>query len=139
MKETQASPAQRLRDCKLRPSPQRLAVFTYLCQHKTHPTAEMIYNDLVVTFPTLSLTTVYQTLDALCDNGLAVKLTIDDGLMRFDAETTSHGHFKCSGCGKIFDFAYPEKTIFPKPRDGFTVEQVHLYEHGRCPKCKKKK
>ena len=93
--------AQRLRNRKLRPSPQRIAVFKYLCDHKTHPTVDMVYKDLSPTNPTLSRTTVYQTLDALCTSGLALKLTIEENLMRFDADTSDHGHFLCTGCGNI--------------------------------------
>ena len=137
MKEPTIPIAQQLRNCKLRPSPQRIAIFKCLYKHKgRHPTVETIYEDLVEEYPTLSLTTVYQTLEALCANGFAIKLTIEDGLMRFDSKTSCHGHFKCHGCGKVFDFFYPESTLFPKPNDGFIVERVHLYEHGRCPKCK---
>lgn len=135
---TPLSSTQRLRNCGLRPSPQRLAVFNYLCAHKTHPTVDMVYHDLSSAYPTLSRTTVYQTLEALCASGLATKLTIEENVMRFDADTSSHGHFLCTGCGTVFDFFYAEGTSFPKPDAGFVVEQTHLYQKGRCPKCSKK-
>ena len=138
-KTTTLSSAQHLRNSGLRPSQQRLAVFNYLCDHKTHPTVDMVYHELLPIYPTLSRTTVYQTLEALCENGLALKLTIEENVMRFDADTSGHGHFLCTGCGNVFDFFYSEKTSFPKPNAGFVVEQTHLYQKGRCPKCSVKK
>jgi len=132
------SPIQCLRNHGLRPSPQRLAVFKYLSDHRTHPTVDTVYNDLLPLYPTLSRTTVYQTLDALCTSGLAKKLTIEEHLMRFDADTSNHGHFLCVKCNTVFDFFYPDKTSFPKPDGGFAIQQVRLYMYGVCPTCQKK-
>lgn len=127
-----------LRDHGLRPSPQRVAVADYLRSHKTHPTAEAVYAALAPSYPTLSRTTVYQTLQSLCDIGAAQKITIEDGEMRFDADTSNHGHFKCTACGKVFDFFYPAETPFPRPGGGFQVNQIQLYARGLCPDCAKK-
>ena len=135
MNKTTSLTAQRLQEHGLRPSPQRIAVYSYLCNHKTHPTAETVYKALAPEYPTLSLTTVYQSLEALHERGLASKITIEDGKMRFDSETYNHGHFKCIKCGEIFDFLYPESTTFPNPLSGFRVKETHLYYKGLCTKC----
>lgn len=42
----------------IRPSVQRMAIMGYLMSHSTHPTVDMIYNDLYPDMPTLSKTTV---------------------------------------------------------------------------------
>ena len=120
----------------LRPSPQRMAVFRYLSDHKTHPTAETIYGALSPNYPTLSRTTVYQTLEKLYESGLAQKIVIEDGEMRFDADISHHGHFKCNTCGEVFDFFYAQDFPFPKMGPGFEVHEQHLYYKGRCPECK---
>lgn len=121
---------------KVRPSPQRLAVYRYLHGVKTHPNADTIFQALIDDFPTLSRTTVYQTLDALCACGLIVKF-FDDLEMRFDAEIEPHGHFKCSHCGKIINFFWPEGTSLPAPPDDFKTEEILLYYRGICPVCRK--
>jgi Fur family transcriptional regulator, peroxide stress response regulator len=120
----------------MRPSPQRMAVLGYLSSHKTHPTAETIYTALAPNYPTLSRTTVYQTLEKLYERGLAQKIVIEDGEMRFDADMSNHGHFKCTGCGEVFDFFYAQNFPFPKMGGGFHVHEQHLYYKGRCPECK---
>lgn len=52
----------------IRPSVQRVAIMQYLLDHRTHPTADDIYTELVKTMPTLSRTTVYNTLQLLVTN-----------------------------------------------------------------------
>ena len=116
----------------------RVAVYTYLCEPKSknnHPSAETVYNALIAEYPTLSRTTVYQTLETLCSCGLVTKLVIDEGEMRFDAEMSRHGHFKCTACGNIYNFFYPEATDFPPPPEGFAVKKVYLFYKGICNKC----
>jgi Fur family peroxide stress response transcriptional regulator len=119
----------------LRPSPQRVAVMKYLCRHKTHPSAETIYTALAPSYPTLSRTTVYQTLEKLYERGLAQKINIEDGEMRFDADMSNHGHFKCVACGEVFDFFYAQDYGFPKMEGAFEVQEKHLYYKGNCPAC----
>jgi len=118
----------------LRPSPQRLAVYRYLCSVKTHPSVDMIYNDLTKEYPTLSRTTVYQTLEALYNCGLIQRFS-DEGEMRFDADTAVHGQFKCTGCGKITDVFWPQGTVLPRPKDDHLIHETLLYYRGLCPSC----
>ena len=47
--------------CGLRLSSQRIAVASYILSHRTHPTADEIFNALKPDHPTLSRTTVYNT------------------------------------------------------------------------------
>ena len=123
----------------LRPSPQRVAIFSHLYNNKgKHLTAEEIFDTLTPDYPTLSRTTVYQTLDALCERGLVMRLAVDDGLMRFDAEISHHGHFKCERCKKIFDFFYAKHLTLhppPLPPEGFLVKGTQFHYIGLCPKC----
>lgn len=49
---------------------QRLKVLEYLIQNRCHPTVEQIYFDLCKEIPTLSKTTIYNTLRVLEEAGL---------------------------------------------------------------------
>ena len=121
----------------LRPSPQRVAVFGCLMSNKGHLTVEMIYKKLIPDYPTLSRTTVYQTLEALHDCGLVLKI-VADGEMCFEAKTSDHGHFICTQCKGISNIDYPAETAFPQPSDDYHVKETHLYYRGLCPKCRTK-
>jgi len=130
--------AQILQARGLRPSPQRVAIFAYLHHNKSlHPTVDMVYKTLAPNYPTLSKTTVYQTLETLYECGLVHKIS-EEGEMRFDAEILKHGHFKCTKCNTISDVFYSAKASLPQPDPGFLVKETHLYHQGHCPTCRKK-
>ena len=46
----------------IKPSQQRIALLEYLVKHPVHPTADELYSRLSPMMPTLSKTTVYNTL-----------------------------------------------------------------------------
>ena len=87
----------------IRPSVQRIAILKYLLEHRIHPTVDDIYLALNPTMPTLSKTTVYNVLRNLVENGAVLALTIDEKNVRYDADTSSHAHFRCQSCGELYD------------------------------------
>ena len=124
----------------IRPSLQRMAVMDYLIRHKTHPTAEEIYSALAPGIPTLSRTTVYNTLSMLADRGAILSLDIDGGRMHYDGDTTPHAHFICTCCGAIHDIMLDEMSISEyslTPPPGATITNVQIYCKGICSKCNK--
>ena len=126
-----------LADHDVKPSLQRIAVLEYLMEHRTHPTVEEIYQALQPQIPTLSKTTVYNTLRLFTEKGAALQLTIDEKKVCFDADTSAHAHFLCRSCGKVYDVKLhqPDLQAVADIPEGFTVEQTDLYFHGICPCC----
>ena len=55
-------PYERLLDHNIKPSVQRIAIMQYLMEYPVHPSADDIYTALSPSMPTLSKTTVYNTL-----------------------------------------------------------------------------
>lgn len=129
-----------LEDVGITPTYQRLSVLKYLKDCKAHPTAEQIYEYLVKRIPTISLTTIYNTLNLFVEKGLVVPLTITGTGIRYDYNTTPHHHFVCKRCGKIIDldieceFIRGERTIVA----GNKIEEVHGYFKGICKDCLEK-
>lgn len=122
----------------VKPSFQRLAVMDYLFKHKTHPTADEIYNALLPKLPTLSKTTVYNTLRLLADSGAALALDIDSNGVRYDGDTSPHAHFKCLECGAVHDLRLDLNDLVDiKNLDGFEITHAQLYFKGYCPDCGK--
>ncbi len=134
---------EQLNKCGIRPSVQRLAIMQYLLDHKTHPTVDEIFSALSPQMPTLSKTTVYNTLKLLAESKAALMLDIDGKNVRFDGDTSLHAHFKCLKCGKIFD-VFP--ADFPSFAEAETsrignlyVTETEVYYKGYCNKCFNKK
>lgn len=116
----------------LRATAQRIAMYRYLMAHPEHPTAEMIHESLP--FP-CSLMTIYNTMDALTEAGLARLVTIEPGVKRFDATVKEHGHFRCRKCGTIYDFPFEPENMQAKDLDGFQIADHDLYCSGICRSC----
>lgn len=117
----------------IRPSEQRIAILQYLLNHPTHPTADTIYEHLHPTMPTLSRTTVYNTLRSLTDSQAVRMLTTDDKNTRYDADTTPHSHLRCTRCGRLFDI--PQTPVRTTPPKGFRIDTTQTYHTGLCPDC----
>ena len=135
MKET----AQMLRERGLKVTPQRIAVYNMLCNTVEHPNAEMIYKTLEPDHPTMSLATVYKTLDAFKHLGLVQELNVGEPSSRYDAAVHCHPHTVCLSCGKVQDLHREELTEVSRklvPDLDFEVECEQLILYGRCADCK---
>lgn len=132
---TNAQLIQILRHYNVRPSVHRLAVLDYVVNHGTHPSADEIFIAIAVDFPSVSRTTVYNSLHALVNAGVLRELDIESSTARYDlALQLPHSHFRCTCCGKIYDMDLPaglEDMVKP----GFIVEATDLYFSGLCPDC----
>jgi len=127
--------ANELKNKNIRLSYQRLKVLDYMITHKNHPTVDQIYNDLQKEVPTLSKTTIYNTLDILKKAGLVKMLNIEDTEARYDSLTDPHGHFKCESCLKIFDFDINFDSFASKELHNFKINNKDVYFKGVCPNC----
>lgn len=128
--------ATRLRERGINPSMQRIAILNYMETHHTHPTVDNIYNALSASMPTLSKTTIYNTLTLFVEEGIITRFLTDDDVMHYDANIKNHTHFKCHKCGKIHDFPLPE--IKTPEMEGFKVSDVKLFYYGVCKECSSK-
>ncbi|MDC7223221.1 MAG: Fur family transcriptional regulator [Spirochaetales bacterium] len=127
----------RLEERGVRATQQRLAVYNYLATHKNHPTVETIYSSLHPQMPTLSKTTLYNTLKLFTEKNLVLSLKIDSEEVRYDGDTSDHGHCKCRVCGEVFDFELSGNAPGTLPA-GFTAESTHVYVWGTCADCSEK-
>lgn len=124
----------------IKPSAQRIAIMEYLLGHRTHPTVDVIYMDLNVSMPTLSRTTIYNTLKLFAGQGAAQMLTIDEKTTCYDADVSPHAHFLCKQCGKVFDLPLEvgRKDIAGTKLGDHLITETHYYYKGICVNCLKK-
>lgn len=121
----------------IRPSQQRLAIINYLMSHRTHPTADDIYEGLHPSMPTLSKTTVYNTLKLFEEKKAVQVLNIDEKQTRYDACMDPHAHLKCERCGKVFDIGVEKMPQLSKADcEAFSISNTQIYLQGICPLCK---
>lgn len=106
-----------------------------------HPNAEMIYKTLEPTNPTMSLATVYKTLDFFKQLGLVQELNVGESSSRYDAVVRCHPHTVCRICGKVDDLHMDALTEVARklvPDLDFDVECEQLILYGICKECQEK-
>jgi Fur family peroxide stress response transcriptional regulator len=124
----------------LKVTPQRYAIYKYLCSTKEHPSAETIYNELKEEYPMLSLATVYKTLRTLVDIGIVQELNAGEDNFRYDANAETHPHIMCLNCGRVDDIEGADFSFLNElaaRNTDYTIESHKLYFYGICRKCKR--
>ena len=122
---------------KTRNTNQRLKVLGYLKSVKTHPTAEMVYNEVKKELPAITLATVYRNLNLLAEHGNILRLEINNEY-RYDADTRHHQHCVCKECGQIHDIYNKNisKNILSLfSLKNFKPQSVDIIYRGLCNKC----
>src|SRR5215470_11039399 len=94
---------ERLHRAGLKATGPRMVILAALEQDSTHPTAEDLYDTLRRAHPSLSLSTVYQTLDAFIRSGLCRRVSGPGNRLRVDGTPQDHEHAVCHLCGASFD------------------------------------
>ena len=124
---------------KLKLTPQRLAVYNYLLNTTSHPSADVIYTDIHVQYPTMSLATVYKALKTLVDVDLIQEINVGEGNFRYDGNSSSHPHIQCLGCGKVDDFkdfSLDNLNSLASENTDYQIISHKVYFYGYCPNCK---
>jgi Fur family peroxide stress response transcriptional regulator len=121
---------------------QRAAIVQYLKNNRHHPNITDIYNNVSKKLSTISMTTVYNTVDLLKKDGFIHELPArnDEG-KRYDSNTVPHDHLICSICGTIIDIEIDvDRSVLlnKENQKGFEINEVCFNVLGVCPNCKKK-
>jgi len=120
----------------IKPSYQRMKIMEFLLNNKNHPTVDNIHKDLINVIPTLSKTTVYNTLNLFAKQNVVQIINIENNEVRYDGNISFHGHFKCEKCGKIYDFNIKSNDLNFEQIENFEIKHTDIYLKGICKKCK---
>lgn len=116
---------------------QRRVVLTTLAERRDHPTAECLFADVAARLPGVARATVYRTLDALVELGLAARLPSPSGAARFEARRTRHDHAHCLQCGRVEDLLAPAPGgDAPRGPRGFVIQDWSTHLLGTCAQCR---
>ena len=130
---------ERLRQVGLKATGPRLMILAALEQNRSHPTAEQLYETLRPDYPSLSLSTVYQTLDAFLRTGLCRRVSASGDRLRIDGTPQDHDHAICYACGTVFDI---DRQLLPLPAppstlpQGLQVTGLRVEYDVICPPCR---
>jgi Fur family peroxide stress response transcriptional regulator len=137
--KSDASIIEALRRKGYKATPQRIAICRFVLHSRDHPTAQGIYSEAKKVHLTVSLATVYKTLQILKELGLVQELNFPQGQTRFDCYMKPHINLVCLRCGNIMDLdGLTAQEIVGRVASAakFTVTGQRLDLYGVCEKCK---
>jgi Fur family peroxide stress response transcriptional regulator len=87
--------------------------------------------------PSLSLATIYKTLDALVRLGLVSELPATGNSRRYDANVDHHHHLVCTRCDRVTDYydSALDRIPLPSRLAEFRARRVSVHLHGLCANC----
>ncbi|KRK96942.1 peroxide operon transcriptional regulator [Secundilactobacillus odoratitofui DSM 19909 = JCM 15043] len=136
---------EKLREQHVRITPQRKLILDYLMTHENHPPVETIYQELAPQMASLSLATVYNTLNLFVELGIVIEIPNENGGVRYDFFGRPHYHAICENCGKVTDIYDPNLPQIDemlqntaKTQSGYTFNSSHIELYGLCPECQAK-
>ena len=123
----------------MRLTPQRIEIYRTLLNSKEHPSAEMLYNQLKVTMPEISVDTIYRNLATLENLGFIFRVDNQLERARFDADQTPHHHFLCTGCGEVYDIFDNVIDLSGYETNIGIIKNSNIQFCGICNKCLEQK
>jgi len=119
-----------------RNTPQKQKVLDYLKSVYSHPSAETVYFAVKKVLPNISKATVYRILK----NSVERKETqeIPAEVSRYDGNASSHAHFICENCNRIYDlkdFCQDCSILRNKKTKVGKINRYTVNFYGICKKC----
>jgi Fur family transcriptional regulator, peroxide stress response regulator len=128
---------EKLIESGLKITPQRLVVLTAVVELNNHPSADQIIDEIKANHPDIAVGTIYKTLETFVDKGLITKVNTVLGVMRYDADISSHHHLYYSNSGQIDDYFDDELNQMiddyfkDKKIPNFKIESIKLQIIGK--------
>jgi Fur family peroxide stress response transcriptional regulator len=127
---------ERLAQYQLKATQQRIVIYDALMRLHNHPTAENIYDFVKAKNPSISLATVYKTLDTFVSANLTAKVMSANGTARYDGFMDHHSHLYCTNTEEIVDFEDEQlskliQNYFKNKKiKNFKINDIHLQING---------
>lgn len=119
----------------IKPSLTRMMIYDCLKESNSHPNVEEIYRHLLNQIPTLSKTTVYNTLHLFTEKKIARVVMLKDQENRYDLAGHPHAHFQCLVCHQVYDAELPEESHVPRGFQSFEIVDRSILFTGTCDRC----
>jgi Fur family transcriptional regulator, peroxide stress response regulator len=137
---TKESIIQQLKDKGLRITSQRLSIIDVLVEKgHLHPGACLIYKEAKKKCKSLSLSSVYATINEFARYGIIKTLQFDRMENRYEGNLEEHINLICERCRKIIDYKVPDSVDHSEvaKKTGFLITNTRLEYYGYCRDCTK--
>lgn len=121
----------------IKATPQRMMIYKAL-QDLGHATVDEVAGIVRSQIPTISVATIYKTLETLAENRLIDKLYTNENRLYYDITPTPHHHLSSpDNPGRIVDYTDPQlrevimNHLSGKTFQGFELEDVKIQIIGK--------
>ncbi len=124
-------------DNGLKVTPQRIAILEVALTLKNHPTADNVIDYIRLSYPHVSIGTVYKSLELFVTKGILNKVKTEKDIMRYDSVPGNHHHLYCADTERIEDYEdeildemidnYLKKKKIPN----FDIKDIKLQINGK--------
>lgn len=135
---TSMDPLDLLRENGLRATSQRIEILQAVIEAEGHPTAEEVWERAREAQPTLSLSTVYDTLSRFVELDLLDELHAGEEATRYEFFDRPHLNLVCTACGRVEDTEADGLASLISEAEGastFDVAPQPIELEGRCSDC----
>jgi Fe2+ or Zn2+ uptake regulation protein len=125
-------------------TPQRQMIVQLLENEKGHLDADALYHLAYQQDSSISLATVYRTLNVLKEAGLIDQRRFSAGRKRaaYEPATAEHFHLTCRQCGQVIEFQTGLARMLQDELEAtlnVQVDQVAIDVEGLCESCRRQK
>jgi Fur family ferric uptake transcriptional regulator len=128
-----------LRSLGLRVTAQRLLILEAIRDTPGHISAEEVYQKVVDRLPSLSIVSVYRTLEFFAERGIVSGTSLGERALQWEWHAgTEHHHLICRSCGhqdEIGEALFAGAAAQLEREHGFHAELRHLALWGTCARC----
>ena len=117
----------------------RQAIAEVIAEAGSHFTAEEMAERVQHRFPSVNISTVYRTLDALTDLGIVDHVHFGHGRAVYHLRDEAHQHLYCERCERVEEL--PADKLRPlvdvlEEEYGFALDRRHFAIVGVCRRCR---
>ena len=128
-----------LRKWGVRVTPQRFAIAEAVINSTDHPSVQQIFERVRDHFPSMTLATIYSTLDVL-ERAAIVRQLPFQRQSRYDANVSPHANLVCIGCGTVVDAEVGQNAVTELRKlvendSEFEVASQRVDFYGWCSGC----
>ncbi len=130
---------ERLKEHTLKVTPQRMAILEKI-DTAGHIDVENLYEILLMSFPNISLATVYKNVNQMHALGILEVIKVPDHKLQYEISKEPHIHLACNSCGSVMDMekCIDELMSSAESESGYRLNHSTVVLDGICPDCQTK-
>lgn len=128
-----------LRDNSLKATPQRIAILEEI-EAAGHIDVEKLYEVLLLSFPSISLATVYKNVNQMYALNILEVIKVSNYKLQYEIAKEPHIHLACDACGSVMDMdqCIDELMYSAESGSGYRLHHSSIVLNGICPSCQAK-